>query len=182
MGKKCAKIMGILFLVSWFLAPAPGIRSQAQSLLATFFVAHVESHQDASVVPITVLGGQAVAFEVGVRDAGTSPKAGWQVRLLLDACTFETPTVEDILFGDYMVPGSLIPIGPEIQQNGNTIRIDLGQVALAGSTTASGGLARHDDANGQDTGGVPQSGCPAARPVLRRLRPRDPQHAGRHQV
>lgn len=130
-------LMGVVCVLLLLPSPAWG---QVQTLSATFFVAHSDTHEDASVVPITVLGGRPVTFEVRVREAGTTPKGGWQVRLLLDACRFETPAAKDILFGDYLTPGSLISVGPEIEQTGNVIRIELGQIALANFTTAPSGL------------------------------------------
>lgn len=81
-------------LLGTFLVPSPATPNPAQELAATFFVAHVGGQEDASVVPITVVGGRPVTFEVRVRDAGTMQKAGWQIRLLLDACRFEIPAVQ----------------------------------------------------------------------------------------
>lgn len=126
-------------LLGTFLVPSPATPNPAQELSATFFVAHVGGQEDASVVPITVVGGRPVTFEVRVRDAGTMQKAGWQIRLLLDACRFEIPAVQDILFGDYMTSGALIPVGPTSAQSGNIISLDLGQIALGDFTTASDG-------------------------------------------
>ena len=102
------------------LAPLSG-QGQAQGLSATFFIAHAGAHEDASVLPIIAVGGRPVSFEVRVRDAGTTLKAGWQARLVLDACRFETPAPADVRFGDFMLPGSLIPVGPKIEQKGNSI-------------------------------------------------------------
>lgn len=121
------------------LAPLSG-QGQAQGPSATFFIAHAGTHEDASVLPIIAVAGRPVAFEVRVRDAGATLKAGWQARLILDACWFETPAVEDIAFGDYLNSGALVPVGPQIEQQGNIIRIDQGQVALSDDTTAPSGL------------------------------------------
>ena len=121
------------------LAPLAG-PGQAQGPSATFFIAHAGTHEDASVLPIIAVGGRPVSFEVRVRDAGTTPKAGWQARLVLDACRFETPAPADVRFGDFMMPGSLIPVGPKIEQKGNAILIDQGQFTLSDATQAPGGL------------------------------------------
>ena len=121
------------------LAPFAG-PGQAQGLPAAFFVAHVGTHADAAVLPLIAVGGRPVSFEVHVRDAGTTPKAGWQARLELDACRFETPAAADVRFGDFMMPGSLIPVGPKIELKGNSIFIDQGQLNLTGTTQASSGL------------------------------------------
>ena len=121
------------------LAPLSG-QGQAQGPSATFFIAHAGTHEDASVLPIIAVAGRPVAFEVRVRDAGATLKAGWQARLVLDACRFETPAPADVRFGDFMLPGSLIPVGPKIEQKGNAIVIDQGQFTLSDATPAPGGL------------------------------------------
>jgi hypothetical protein len=121
------------------LAPFAG-PGQAQGPAVTFFIAHVGTHEDASDRPIIAIGGRPVSFEVRVRDAGTTPKAGWQARLELDDCRFETPAAADVRFGDFMMPGSLIPVGPKIELKGNSVLIDQGQIALTGATQAPSGL------------------------------------------
>lgn len=140
MRKPFAQLALLICLLGVLLVPSSITQGQTQDLSATFFVAHAGSHEDASVVPIAVVGGRPVTFEVRVRDAGTTPKGGWQTRLILDACWFETPAVEDISFGDYLAPAPLIPVGPKIEQVGNVIRIDQGQVGLSDYTTAPSGL------------------------------------------
>lgn len=161
MRKLGARIALSIFLVGVLLAPAAAAWGQADSPSATFFIAHAGTHQDASILPIIAVGGRSVSFEVRVRDAGADLKAGWQARLVLDACRFETPAAADVRFGDFLAPASLTPIGPKIELKGNSLFIDQGQFALSGATQASSGLLatitvtpkRHADC--PDPGGTP---------------------------
>jgi len=149
------------------LAPIT-VLGTAPGLAATFFIAHADTHEDAAVVPLIAMGGRPVTFEVRVRDAGSSAKAGWQARIVLDACRFETPSATDVQFGDYMASGSPISVGPKIERNGNRILIDQGQLYLVGDTTASSGLLAtikvvpKTQVGCPDPGGIPPSEATAA--------------------
>ena len=140
MPKRFVWIAAIVCLAGMILLTPLARSGQAQNLSAAFFVAHVGTHEDASVVPIPAVGGHPTAFEVRVREAGTSAKAAWQVRVILDACRFETPTAADVHFGDYMAAYAPIPVGPKIALVGNRILIDVGQLLISDAETAAAGL------------------------------------------
>ncbi len=133
-------LLALLFAGLTAASAFTSAQAHAPNGTATLFVAHRETHEDASLVPIPAAGGQPVPFEVRVREAGDGAKAGWQIRIALDACRFETPLASNITLGDYLSSGTVISVGPAVELKGNQVLINAGQFNLEGSTTAAEGL------------------------------------------
>lgn len=131
-------VRGICIL-GLFLGTAAASIVQAQGGTATFFIAHPNTHSEATQGdPLRLSGVQPVSLEVRMRNAGSVEKAGWQTNLLIDACEFETPAVSALVLGDMF--GAGIPVRQVLPVENDVLKIKLGQVMISGATTAADGL------------------------------------------
>ncbi len=160
--KRVSRYAALTVLVLALLGMA-GIEAAAPQDTATFFIAHPDSHTEAtSDQPLPARGSESVSFEVRVVGAGSAEKAAWQTVLQVDACEFETPASADIRLGDMF--GGAVPVLEIRPVQANTLSIKLGQVFFVGSINADAGLLATVKLTPRTVRACPDGGTAGGRP------------------